>query len=103
MSQPLDELDVVGCYQQSHAHLVEALEKTHDFTGQVGVQIAGGLIGDHQRRPRGNGPSDADPLLFSCGQGDRRMALPPQQPHLIQGRSYSTRGFPGTHPTNQQR
>ena len=43
-------------------------EQVEDFVGDFGVEVAGRLVGDDQRRVGDDGPGDADPLLLPAGE-----------------------------------
>ena len=50
------------------AGAVELAEKLHDFAGLRGVEVAGGLVGEQQRRRMNNGARNADQLLLAAGE-----------------------------------
>src|SRR5262245_2433012 len=59
-AKALEQVDVVGRDQHRDADGVEALEQVHDLEGEVGIEVAGRLIGDQDRRLRDHGTGDAD-------------------------------------------
>ena len=48
------------------ALLVEALEQRHDFVAGGGVEVAGGLVGQQDRRVVHQGPGDRDTLPLAA-------------------------------------
>ena len=67
----------LGIVRHHQDRLVQAaLQLDHqvqDFVGRLGVEIAGRLVGDDQRRVGDDGPGDADALLLAAGQLARPM------------------------------
>ena len=70
--------------EHRHADFVEASKDVHHFDRKVRVQIAGGFIGDEDRRLADDGARNPDPLLFACGQFDRQTLFAAEQPDLIE-------------------
>ena len=71
-------------HDNGHAVLVEPPQKFHDFTGCFGVQVAGRLIGQQNRRFVYDGPGNGHPLFFTAGY---LIGQPPgfvKQAHLSQ-------------------
>src|SRR5690625_341776 len=99
----LDEGDVMGGHQHGDPHLVELLEEVHDLCRQLGVQVAGGLVGQQQGWLVDHGPGDANPLLFSPREGDGRGLFLVQQPDLVQGCAHPAAHFPGLEASDEQR
>src|SRR5690606_4303653 len=70
--------------EERHADLVEALEQPHDLERQLGVEIAGRLVGDEDVRAARDGPRDADALLLAGRERDRRVALVAEEADQIE-------------------
>ncbi len=47
---------------------VQLVEEVHHRARRLGVEVAGRLVGPHDRGPSGEGASDGDPLLLAAGQ-----------------------------------
>ena len=69
---------------------IERFKQTHDFPGQLRVQVPGGFVRNQEPGPGDNRPGDAYPLLFAAGENGGVGPLPTQQTNLIQGRPGST-------------
>ena len=64
----VDEVGVVGGDQGGHAlGLHDGSEQAHDLLGGLGVELAGGLVGEQQLGASGQGAGDRDPLLLAAG------------------------------------
>src|SRR5512139_3435460 len=73
-TDPADQLAVVGRHDDSGARRVDLPEQRHDLKGQIGVQIAGRLIGQHDHRIVDQRPRDRHPLLLAARQfGGKRV------------------------------
>src|SRR5690606_4906048 len=83
-----NQRQVVTGNDHGHADPVEVLEQGHDLRRQRRVQVAGGLVGQQQRRLVHHRPGDADPLLLPTGQGDGVEAFLLQQADLVQRRPH---------------
>ena len=55
-----------------------------DAGGVVGIELAGGLVGEQDAWPVRNGGADCHPLLFSAGKPARLLVCPVEEPHPIQ-------------------
>ena len=73
------ELGVVGDGHDRPPLVDERLERVEHDVGRRGVQVAGGLVGDDQRRVVGQRPGDRDALLLPA-RGARRAACAPGRP-----------------------
>ena len=64
-------------HQQRRAQLVvESLQQHQDARAGLGVEVAGRLVGDDQRRVGDDRPRDADALLLSAGELPRIVVGP---------------------------
>ena len=70
--------------RQRDPDLVEAREQLHDLERQLGIEIAGRLVGDQHVGTRRHGARDADALLLARRERDRRMRLAAAKPDLIE-------------------
>src|SRR5215213_13995 len=59
---------VVGDQHDGLTVLVQLVQQVDDLGGHLGVEVAGRLIGPHDRRPRRQRPGHRDPLLLAAGQ-----------------------------------
>jgi hypothetical protein len=63
----------------------EAAEELDDRQARLAVEVAGGLVGEDDRRPVGQCPGDSDPLLLAAAQPTRLALLfGPGQLDLLQ-------------------
>ena len=85
----IDEMHIVAGDDHRHADLVEALEQFHDLERELRIEIAGGLIGNEQRRLRHHRPRDADPLLLAGREFQGERFLLAEQADLIQRRPHA--------------
>ncbi len=65
LTQLVHEIDVVRGDDDSHARFLEAFEQAHHFAREIGIEVAGGLIRDEQRRLAHHRTRDTDALLFA--------------------------------------
>lgn len=64
----------MGDQHQCRAGIVtKGQQQIDDVLPGPEVEIAGGFVGEQDRRPRCEGPCDGDPLLFAAGQLTREM------------------------------
>jgi hypothetical protein len=61
---PAGDRVVVGDYDDRGAGRVELFQQRQDGRAGGGVQVPGGLVGQHQRRAAGYRPGDRHPLPF---------------------------------------
>ena len=62
------EPGVVRDHDDGGAGLVEFVQQSHDARAGHGVQVAGGLVGEEQRRVADHGAGDRDPLALTAGE-----------------------------------
>src|SRR5207244_13608063 len=62
----------------------EGLEQFDDPAGGVFVEVAGGLVGEQQLRPVGEGPGDGDALPLAAAQLARLMVGAFAQPDRVE-------------------
>ena len=63
------DLGVVRGDDQRHLFFgAKILEQLNDFAAGVGIEVAGGLIGQQQFRLVDEGAGDGDALLFAAGK-----------------------------------
>ena len=93
---------IVG-HQQNRLvqRLLQFVEQVQDFLGGPGVQVAGGLVGDNQRRVGDNRPRDADALLLAAGKLARPMSHAIRQANQLQDRHHLALAF-GTRQRQEQ-
>ena len=63
--------------------LVEILKQFHNLNTGFGIEIAGGLIGQNQRRPIDQRARDGYPLLLAAGKLIGEMMGPFFQSHQL--------------------
>src|SRR4029077_14880232 len=72
----LGECDIVGDEEQrSAAPLFQREEKLQDFVAGGGVEIAGGLVCEDQRRAGFERAGQSDALLLAAGELSRKVTL----------------------------
>ena len=70
--------------QHRGAPLIQVAEQAEQLPGQFGVQVAGGLVGQQQRRHAHDGAGDAHALLLARRQRFRTLLLLVQETHLVE-------------------
>src|SRR4051812_33086310 len=58
----VDDALVVRGHDDCRAGAVDAIEEAHDADGRVGIEVAGGLVGQQDQRPVDEGPGDRHAL-----------------------------------------
>src|SRR6516225_854595 len=89
---------VVSDHDDRLAELAHAAtEQVQDLRTGAGIEVAGGLVGEDDFRPTGQGPRDGDPLLLPAGQLRRAVPQPRAQAHRVHNRAEpgSVGGAPG--------
>ena len=81
---------------------VELLQEAQHLPAGVGVQGAGGLVGQDDRGVSRQGPGDGHPLLLAAGQLGGEILLLGRQPHPLQGPDRPLPPLAGGHPGVQQ-
>ena len=66
--QLIGEARVVGDHDDRGAGGVELADELHDRCAGGAVEVAGRLVGEHDRRTPDEGPGDRDPLPLSAGE-----------------------------------
>src|SRR5215475_5499967 len=75
---------VVGDHDDGLAELAHAAaEQVQDFRTGPGVEVAGGLVGEDDLWPSGQGARDGDPLLLPAGQLRGAVPQPRAQAHRV--------------------
>src|SRR5499427_921925 len=78
---------VVGDHDDGLAELAHAAaQQVQDLRAGAGVKVAGGLVGEDDFRPTGQGPRDGDALLLPAGQLRRAVPQPRAQAHRVHDR-----------------
>ena len=67
-------LQVVGHHHQGLALGVERFEQGEHLAAGLAVEVAGGLVGQQQRRAHDHSAGDGHPLTLAAGQLGRAMA-----------------------------
>ena len=62
------EARIVGDHADGRAALVEFFQEIHHLLAVLGVEIAGGFVGQKNGWATGQGPSDRDTLLLATGE-----------------------------------
>src|SRR5437868_6034270 len=62
----VDHLTVVRDHQDGRAATVDAVEELHDPHRRVGIEVAGRLVADEERRVIDEGARDRDALLLAA-------------------------------------
>src|SRR5688572_18618381 len=88
-AEAVEQVDVVGRDQHRDADGVEALEQVHDFEREVGIEVAGRLVGDEDRGPGDHRARDPHALLLAGRELERKGALAAEQAHLVEGRAHA--------------
>ena len=63
-----DQLVLMGDHQHSDAHLADTLQQLHHLKAQLGVDVAGGLVRNHQLGGVGQGAGHSHTLLLTAGE-----------------------------------
>ena len=79
------ELGVVSHEHDGGAHLIDLLEQVHHLARHEGIEVAGGLVGEDQRRVAGNGAGDGDALLLAAGELRGHVLHAGGEPDQLQG------------------
>src|SRR5215472_3944069 len=75
---------VVGDHDDRLAELAHApAEQVQDLRTGARVEVAGGLVGEDDLRPAGQGPRDRDPLLLPAGQLRGAVPQPRAEAHRV--------------------
>ena len=74
------DLPVVRHHDDGSALGVQALEDSEHFRPALGIQVAGGFIGENDRRIVDQGVGDGHPLLLAAGELAGRIVEPVRQP-----------------------
>jgi hypothetical protein len=64
--------------------LVQAAQQFHDLLAALGVEVAGGLVGEQNGRLADDGAGDGHALLLPAGQFRRGVLLPAAEAHRLQ-------------------
>ena len=73
---PLDQLAIVSRHKHGGSARIDVAEQVHDLEGEIRIQIAGGLVSQHELRLVDEGARDCDALLLAAGQL-RRVCVEP--------------------------
>src|SRR6476661_2732151 len=68
LAQLVDDLVVVGGHDDGRAGAVDPVQQAHDAQAGGRVEVAGGLVGDEDRRLVDEGPGDGHALLLAPGE-----------------------------------
>ena len=63
---------------------LQPAQQLHDLGAGAAVEVAGRLVGEHQRRLADDGPRDRHPLPLAAGQLVRPVAEPVPEPDPLQ-------------------
>src|SRR6188508_2860924 len=83
-AETLDKVHVVARDQHRHTDVIEALEQLHDLDRELGIEVAGRLVGDQERGLADHRAGNADPLLLTSRELDRAVVLATEQSHLVE-------------------
>ena len=84
----------MGHHQDGGAVAVDPVEELQDLGAGGRVELAGGLVGQEERRPVGQGPGDGDPLHFAAGELGGPVPFPVSQPDVSEQLSSPGRPLP---------
>src|SRR6266540_3824294 len=82
--QPRGDVAVVGDHHDGGAVGVQLLQQHEHARARGLVEVAGRLVGEHDRRAGDQRPGDRDPLLLAAGELGRVMVEPVAQAHAPQ-------------------
>lgn len=88
-----DEVGVVGRHQHRCPAARDPVQKGHHVLRVGGVEARRGLVGEQDRRPRGQGAGDRQPLLLPTRQLPRVRLLTATKSDLVQGHPGPVGGF----------
>ncbi len=74
----------MGGDQDRRTLVIDVTEKAEKLGCEIGIQIAGRLVGQDQSRLVRQGAGYGDPLLFAAGEGVRQGRLPMLQPESFE-------------------
>ena len=74
----------MGDHQHGGAQLVDALQQHHNLQGALGVQVAGGLVGNNHAGVVHQRPGDSHPLLLAAGELAGEAVALLVQPHQLE-------------------
>jgi hypothetical protein len=94
---------VVSDDDQRHTVLVEAIEQAQDLFARGHVELTGGLVGQQQHRPIGQGPRDGDALHLSTGELGGAVASPVLQANVAQELEGASPPLPARHSSLRHR
>ena len=80
------DVEVVGDDHDGGAVAVQLAQQLQDRRPGGGVEVAGGLVGHHQRGPAGQGPGDGGALLLAAGQLVGPVPEPVAEPDPLERR-----------------
>ena len=78
------DVRLVGDQHNGVAVGVQRIEERHDLQAGLGVEVAGGLVGQENLGGVEQRPGDGHALLLAAGQLSRAVVQPGRQAHLVQ-------------------
>src|SRR6195952_1026956 len=85
LSHLVDDAGVVGGHQDGRAGPVDPVEQLHDADAGVGIEVAGGLVGDQDLRPVHERARDRHTLLLAAGKLVRHPLALAAEPDELEG------------------
>ena len=79
-----DQLAIVRGDEHGRSARVDLAEQVHDVERQIGVEVAGGLVGQHERRIVDQRARDRNALLLAARELERKRVHPVLQPDPLQ-------------------
>ena len=80
----LEQRAVVRREEHGRPGLVDLLEEAEDVDRELRVEVAGGLVGEDERRLADDGARDGDALLLAAGEDARRILAAPREPDALE-------------------
>src|SRR5262245_53786520 len=79
-----DQLAVVGGDEHGRAPRVDLAEQVHDLERQIGIEVAGRLVGEDDDGIVHERARDRDALLLAARELERKRVHPVLQPHPLE-------------------
>src|SRR6266511_4993318 len=82
--EPLGDLEVMGDHHDGDPVSIEVLEQLDDLLARAAVEVAGGLVREHDRGPTDDGAGDRDALPLPAGEFGGGMVDPVAESHALE-------------------
>src|SRR6266540_6330666 len=93
--ESVGDLEVVGDHHDGDPISVQILEQPDDLLARAAVQVAGGLVREHDGGPTDDGAGDSDALPLSAGEFGGGMVDPVAESHALERVARKQASLPG--------